>query len=102
MTTKKRHLTEEQLVAHYYHDDDARERFAAEQHVADCAECAQRLAGLRAFLGAVEAPEVPERGETYGADVWGRLRAHLPAKPARESKGWFGIAPQRWALGGAF
>jgi len=101
MTKHGQHLTEEQLVAHYYADDAARERAAAEQHIAGCAECAGRLAGLRAFLCAVEAPEAPERAESYGADVWGRLRAHLPEKPEKESRGWFGIGAQRWALGGA-
>ena len=30
------HLTEEQLVAHYYHDDDA--PAAANDHLASCAE----------------------------------------------------------------
>ena len=100
MNMKNEHLTEEQLVAHHYGDDGPRERAWSQQHIAGCAECAGRLAGLRAFLGAVVAPEAPERGESYGADVWGRLRAHLPEKLQKESR-WFGIGAQRWALGGA-
>jgi hypothetical protein len=101
MKNDTQHLTEEQLVAHHYADDSARERAAAERHLAGCAECAGRLAGLRAFLGAVTAPEAPERSESYGSDVWNRVRAHLPEKPERRP--WFGgaLLPQRWAIGGA-
>lgn len=99
MNNEVQHLTEEQLVAHHYAHDDARERAAAERHLAECADCAGRLAGLRAFLGAIVAPEVPLRAESYGSEVWDRLRAYLPEKP--EPRRWFGFLPQRWALGGA-
>src|SRR4051812_31345769 len=68
------HLTEERLVAHYYADEAAQERAQSEDHLRTCTACSARLGALRAFLGAVEAPEVPERSEQYGAEVWGRLR----------------------------
>ena len=98
---KEMHLTEEQLVAHHYGDAGARERAAAEQHLAGCAECAGRLAGLRAFLHAVTAPEAPARDEAYGSEVWDRIRAHI-AQEQPEPRRWFGSFPaQRWALGGA-
>jgi hypothetical protein len=92
------HLSEARLVAHHYGDEAARERTAAEEHLAACPECSARLAGLRSFLGALAAPEVPERGETYGAEVWNSIRAHLPEP---REKRWFSLLPQRWALGGA-
>lgn len=102
MTMKNEHLAEEQLIARYYDDDAGRERASAETHLAGCAECAGRLAALRAFLGEVKAPETPERGEAYGSAVWGRLRGHL-AEQKPEPRRWFGLAfPQpRWALGAA-
>ena len=110
MTTRNEHLTEEQLVAHHYGDDavgadGGRERAGAQAHLADCAECAARLAGLAAFLSAVAAPEPPARAETYGGEVWDRIRGYLvqadqaEATPARRR--WFAIpgAPPRWAMG---
>lgn len=94
------HLTEEQLVAHHYGDAGARERAAVDKHLAGCAECAARMAGLRQFLGAVTPPEAPERSAAYGNEVWNQLRAHLPDKP--EAHGWFGgfIPAQRWIAAG--
>ena len=92
------HLSEERLIAHHFGDEDARARAQAEQHLAACPACAQQSAEISALLGAVTPPEAPERSETYGTEVWNRIRAHLPEKPERRS--WFGW-PQRWAVGAA-
>src|SRR3954463_5922832 len=96
------HLTEERLVAHYYGDEAAQERAQSEKHLRSCGACAQQLASLRAFLIAVEAPEARERGEQYGAEVWGRLRGHLAQERERkQERRWFGALAPRWTLGGA-
>ncbi|HTK94091.1 MAG TPA: zf-HC2 domain-containing protein [Terriglobales bacterium] len=97
MTTME-HLSEERLVAHHYGDESARERAQAEQHLAACPDCARQMAELASLLGAVQAPEEPARSESYGTEVWNRIRAHLPEQPERRS--WFGW-PQRWAVAGA-
>ena len=102
MTMTTQHMTEERLVAHHYGDESARERAQSEKHLGECAACDERFAGLSAFLAAVEAPEAPERGESYGAEVWGRLRGHLAEESKARPREWFGFLPQRWALGGAF
>lgn len=92
------HLNEEQLILYYYGEKDGRR--AAETHLAECAACRQQLEGLKFALDAVEAPPVPERGEQYGAEVWNRIRAHLPE---REQTGlWQRLwQPRLWAAGAA-
>ena len=57
------HLNEEQLVAHYYHDDDA--PAAAEAHLASCPECRAQFETIRRVLTLVSDAPVPERGDAY-------------------------------------
>jgi hypothetical protein len=54
---------------------------------------------LEKSLGAIQAPQVPERKDTYGEDVWSRLRAHLPQ---RETRRWYVMPTRRWAWTTAF
>jgi hypothetical protein len=75
------HLSEEQLVAHYYHDDDA--PAAAESHLAGCTECRLQFDTIRRVLTLVGDAPVPERGETYADQVWTRLRWKLGARRRR-------------------
>jgi hypothetical protein len=91
MTTK--HLTEEQLVAHYYGEG----KTEAEAHLRDCTECRAELAALERVLALAEAEPAPERGEEYGAQVWMRIRARLPEHPPKRAW-WEGLIqlPRRW------
>ncbi|MGB7621231.1 MAG: hypothetical protein WBN92_02675 [Terriglobia bacterium] len=75
-----KHLTEEQLILYYYRD--LAETASVETHLALCDECRRHDEDLRATLGAVESSPLPERPESYGAEVWIRLRPRL-AKPPR-------------------
>jgi len=74
-----RHLTEEELVLHHF--GDAERPAAVEAHLEECAACRAALAAVRADLGAMSAPEPPERGPDYGAEVWARLQPRLAAEP---------------------
>ena len=68
------HLTDEELVLHHFGEtEDA----AVRTHLAQCDACRAALEALRRDLAAVPVPEVPERGEDYGAQVWARLRPQL-------------------------
>ena len=72
------HLTEEQFVLYHYGDTaDRAEAAALEEHLHACAECQADLAAVRRTLDAVDALEVPERSDAYGADVWARVQPHL-------------------------
>jgi hypothetical protein len=72
------HVTEEQLVSHYYHDAEG--PAAIEEHLAVCAECREQYATLRRVLALVAEAPLPERGETYREEVWTRLRWKLGAQ----------------------
>jgi hypothetical protein len=84
------HLTEEQLVAHYYRDDDA--PAAANEHLTSCAECAAELDSITRVLALVKEAPVPERGEDYGEQVWTRLRWRLGAPSRRKQWQWLAVA----------
>src|SRR6267154_2564473 len=92
------HLTEEQLVAHYYHDGDA---VTAEAHLAACEECRAQLATLRSVLALIDQLPIPEKNAAYGEEVWTRLRWKLGAK-RRRSRVWGTISAIAAALALAF
>jgi hypothetical protein len=91
------HLTEEQLIAHYYHDGDP----ADAGHLATCDECRSRFETLRAVLALVDQLPIPERGAAYGQEVWTRLRWKLGSE-RRRSRVWGTIAAIAAALAVAF
>ncbi len=90
------HLSEEQLVLHYYGDADSRASVKA--HLTTCADCRGRFEQLSRELALMQSP-APERGEEYGTQVWNRIRAHLPEREPRQS-GWV-LRPRQWVVAGA-
>lgn len=72
------HLTEEDLVLHYYGEDNDRAR--VERHLVDCDTCRTDFAKLRHTLSLVDAVEVPEPPEGFERTVWARLAPELPAR----------------------
>jgi len=76
-----KHLEEEELILYHYRDCEGVHE--AEKHLAECAECRARLRELESDLELVKAPETPARGESYGAQVWDGIRAHLPQKEVK-------------------
>ena len=89
------HLTEEQLVFHYYGEES--ENLAIEGHLEECAECRALYGSLQRVLNVVDAMPAPERGDGYGAQVWQRIEAKLPPR-----RWWHvyagGAPPLRWAF----
>jgi hypothetical protein len=70
-----RHLSEEELVLHHF--GDAERPAALDAHLEECPACRAALEAVRADLSALPAPEPPERGADYGAQVWARLQPRL-------------------------
>lgn len=92
-----KHVTEEQLILHYYGESEDRQ--GIDNHLAGCDACRAQYRALEGLLAAVEVPPVPERSESYGSEVWQRLRPRL-AEPA--GFGWADFfQPRRWTLAGA-
>jgi hypothetical protein len=79
------HVSEDDLVLLHYREDAGRD---AEAHVASCQACAARLRALAETLSLATAPDVPERGDDYGAAVWARLQPQLglPERAAESPK----------------
>jgi hypothetical protein len=71
------HLTDEQLVAHYYRDADAT------PHLEACDDCRAQFETLRRVLALVDEMPIPERGDGYGDQVWNRLRWRLDRRKGR-------------------
>jgi hypothetical protein len=96
------HLTEEQLILHYYGEqlehDAPLDALAIEQHLDDCAECRGTYASLQRVLNYVDSMPVPERPANYGEQVWQRIAPQIGAPGARRP--WFQWTPWRGAAVG--
>jgi hypothetical protein len=91
-----KHLNEEQLIAHYYGDDE--EHGAAELHLNGCGQCSSDYERLRATLALVSADPVPERSPEYAGDVWSRIAPNLVREEKKEAGTWERLlSPPRWA-----
>ncbi len=78
------HLSEEELIAHAYAEDDSN---AVQQHLMACAECAKAYSALGSDLADMKFAEAPARDAAYGHRVWESLAGSLPAYESRKS--WF-------------
>lgn len=94
----KNHLSEEQIVLHYY--GDAEDTPAVEQHLAQCPECSAEFARLKSLLAGITPMEVPEPAPFFEEKTWLTLRDKLPAKRSGLLQRIFGVQ-QKWALAGA-
>jgi hypothetical protein len=78
------HLSEEELIAHAYAEDDNN---AVQQHLQACAECAKAYSGLGSDMADMKFAEAPTRDAAYGHRVWESIADSLPAYESRKS--WF-------------
>ena len=87
------HLTEEQLVLHYYGEEG--ETLETERHLEACGECRSLYGSLQRAMNLMDSMPAPVRGPDYGAQVWQRLSRELPARR------WWQVGNLPW-LRGAF
>jgi hypothetical protein len=92
-----KHLTEEQLVEHYF-ADDADNRIAAETHLRICRRCEQAYEEISSVL-ALPTPHPPLHMPGFGRQLWKSIQAPLPAYPAKPRPNWFSMP--RLVLAGA-
>ena len=80
------HLSEEELILHYYGETDRADEARMASHLAECGDCQQADTQLRRVLTLVEtaAPVEPRRG--FERDVWARLEPTLGEDPTTNSE----------------
>ncbi|HET6934495.1 MAG TPA: hypothetical protein VFI72_06625 [Candidatus Angelobacter sp.] len=90
------HLTEEQIVLHFYGDADCEPE--VRQHLEQCAACRQEFARVSSLLTRIAPEEVPEPPASFEEKTWLNVRDRLPQR----ARGWrsFFAAPPKWALAG--
>lgn len=86
-----RHLTEEELISHYYGESSS----DIEHHLQACPHCRTEFHTFTRVLNQMSSFAVPARSNEYGAEVWQRLAPSLP----RTSQRWWTRIPVRaWGL----
>jgi hypothetical protein len=91
------HFSEDELTLYYY--GEGRRRHDVERHLEVCGDCATTYREITGTLAMIAAPEVPERGDQYGLEIWQRIRHKLPERESGFSRfwgfsefSWFGVA----------
>jgi hypothetical protein len=93
------HLTEDELVLHYYGETDSATEAAASTHLAACRDCHASYTRLKRVLAAVEAAPGPEIADGFERTVWARLEPKLG--PDQGWLSWLVFSPARLAWGAA-
>lgn len=91
------HLTDDDLVLHYYGEMPPAEEARAESHLAACHDCQAgytRLQRVMAFVDSVPAADAPDGFERL---AWARLQPSLET-PRRGWLSWFVLSPPRLAF----
>ena len=91
------HLSEEQIVLHYY--GDAEDATEVERHLAACAECRSEFARVQSMLQQIEPLEIPEPAAGFEEKTWLNLRDRLPEK-AGFLRRLLRPSPPKWAFAG--
>ncbi len=89
------HLSEEQIVLHYY--GDAENSSEIQSHMAVCSFCRDQFEQVQALLQQIEPAEVPEPMAGFEEKTWLNLRDQLPEKRTGFLPQFFS---QKWTLAG--
>ena len=82
-----KHYSEDELTLYYY--GEGRRRADVERHLDECSACAKCYREIAGTLAMIAAPDVPERGDQYGLEVWQRIRHRLPERDGSWLGQWF-------------
>lgn len=86
------HLTDDELVLHYYGEmSDAAEARAC-AHLEACGACRDNLARLQRVMAAIDAAPVPEPDAFFEGRTWARLEPGLARDRGRRRLPWAAIA----------
>jgi hypothetical protein len=90
MTAFPSHLTEDDLILHFY--GEGSHPAAIHAHLAACPACRAEHEAIVRTLTMVATPAPPARGDLYGLEVWQRIRPRLPARDP-----WSRLLRVRWS-----
>src|SRR5262245_19023985 len=92
------HLTEDELILHYYGELEAGARAA--EHLRECTACHANFTTLQRVLAAVESTPPVDVGEGFERKVWARLQPELD-RPQKGWLSWLVLSPARlaWVAG---
>ena len=93
------HLTDDDLILHYYGELDTNAAARVSDHLRACATCHASFTTLQRVLTAVESAPAPEIADGFERTVWARLQPELAGRD-----GWWSrlvLSPARlaWAAG---
>src|SRR5262245_42321732 len=92
------HVTDDELVAHYYGElDPAAERLAA-AHLDACDVCRANLAKLKRVMAAIDMAEMPQPPAGFESQVWRRLQPAIATESVRATGRSWASSPA-WRLG---
>jgi hypothetical protein len=93
------HLSDDELVLHYYGEMSSAEEARAAGHLTDCPACHASYTRLQRVLAIVDALPSPELPDGFERTTWARLQPSL-APPPRGTLRWF-LTPVRlaWVAG---
>lgn len=75
------HLTDDELVLHYYGEMSEATEARACAHLDECAVCRENLATLQRVMAAIDTAPVPEPDTWFEQRTWARLEPTLGAAP---------------------
>jgi hypothetical protein len=91
------HVTEDDLILHYYGELEPAAAARADGHLRECATCHGSLTTLQRVLAAVDAVPPLEVGDGFERKVWARLQPELDREPRKGWLSWFVLSPPRLA-----
>jgi hypothetical protein len=91
--TEPLHLTDDDLVLHYYGEDVPR----ADSHLAACASCQASLTRLQRVMAFIDSAPPVEAPDGFERIAWARLEPAIGA-PRRGWLSWFVFSPARLAF----
>jgi hypothetical protein len=90
------HLTDDDLVLHYYGELDTAAEAHVATHLSACESCHRSYVRLQRVMAAIDTMPVPALGEGYERTVWARLEPELAG---RRGWSWLVLSPANlgWA-----
>src|SRR6478752_6971548 len=91
------HLTDDDLVLHYYGELPASDESRAESHLDACGSCQANYTRLQRVMAFVDSAPAVEPGPGFERIAWARLEPALQ-RPQRGWARWLVLAPARLAF----